>query len=497
MDILSHFQFPRAIGIAIDDLGWLNGSSQKLSGGPSRLGLKRNLDLNDYFPIVEIAKEVGIRLQGFFVLMEMDRLNTCAKYPTTTPNRDAFDNTLNISKKQIDIMNYVKKNAAYLEFGIHGVGHEYWESSQRTRAEWYNIEHKKPWPKQELEGHINCFKEIMTQYGLYERNKNSFPESFSPCAYGFHWNPNGEFSTGKLMADMEVKYAHTSFSKISYIKPPGLGKGGYDHGLLVLDRKLYGNKWYELSKIPVLPDEGPSANIIETHWPNWLAQDEVFQKEVSENWISYLKSIKNGSGYYLAKNTEQLYSQWLYKKYTKVNQLGKNEIIIDNTMMIDKAYQFSDLGNMVLMIPLKLDQHISEAFLDNEKIPVYYKENNFGFLYLSPLKQRKYRLKYKIGKKPLSNCISNVGTCNVYRVKQLSDRIEIYLKVYGTQEIKIRLSSQPDIIYSKNPNLKIMNNKYSKGKNKITIYGRNIQGETGKIIIKLKQTQKNNNVIES
>lgn len=127
--------FPRAFSIAIDDMGWNEGGSLGDQGGPWCAGIRRNFDVRDYKPIVEVGKAVGMRFQGVFILAEMDRENILAKYPTTTRQGTGFDNSTNIDDTQLEVMRFVQDNAAYLEFGLHGVGHEHFDNGVRTRAE--------------------------------------------------------------------------------------------------------------------------------------------------------------------------------------------------------------------------------------------------------------------------------------------------------------------------------------------------------------------------
>jgi phage terminase large subunit GpA-like protein len=56
----------------------------------------------------------------------MDRENVLAKYPTTTQQREKWDNSRRVSNEQLDIMKYVLNAASHMEFGLHGTGHEYW-----------------------------------------------------------------------------------------------------------------------------------------------------------------------------------------------------------------------------------------------------------------------------------------------------------------------------------------------------------------------------------
>jgi len=100
---------PEPFAMVTDDLGWVEGSSQGLENGPWRIGFRHRMDEQDYTPFVVIGEALGIRLQGAFILAEMDRLNVCAQYPTTTREKENWDNSDKISIHQIRSMDYVVK----------------------------------------------------------------------------------------------------------------------------------------------------------------------------------------------------------------------------------------------------------------------------------------------------------------------------------------------------------------------------------------------------
>ncbi len=129
--------FPRPFAFAIDDFGWIIGNDHGYGDhqGPFRIGIDRKMDVSNYKSVVKVAETKRIRLVGLFILGEMDRLNILGKYLTTNPDGKNWNNSKNISEEQIEIMDYVKENAAHLEFGLHGILHEYWpEANQRKRA---------------------------------------------------------------------------------------------------------------------------------------------------------------------------------------------------------------------------------------------------------------------------------------------------------------------------------------------------------------------------
>lgn len=480
--------FPRAFAFSIDDLGWNEGSnlSKNVPPGPLRVGIKRTFDLFDYKYIVEVARTVGVRIQCLFVLCEMDRENVLAKYPTTTQHREKWDNSHRVSDEQLDIMKYVLNAASHMEFGLHGTGHEYWaDDGIQRRAEWYNLIDREPWPEETLQQHIQGFREIMAQYGFTLQNGHTFPESFVACAYGYYWNPDGDYSLGKVLSQAGVKYANTDFGQIPELSPPQeVNGGGFDHGCHVINRMNYGNNYYELNSLPKVPVDMQGTDIIESHWANWLAADDILQPEVTAKFIDYYRHIQRFSNRYLAKNTEQLHSQWLYRKYARIMETEPGSVEIDNTQMPDDAYRNDILGNLVLKLKLDTNQHVTDATINGNLIPAYFEEEGFAFLYLPPLEKKKYKLHYRTGTALMPLHVYNDGTYNVYGLIKTDNQILITLKMYGRQTVKIRCS-KPEMVISVKDGLVVESFTFipEQGMLQIIVKGTNMQGNRG--IIKL------------
>ncbi len=474
--------FPRPFAMATDDLGWNKGSSLGDSGGPWRIGFRRNLDIRDYKPIVEVGKVIGVRFQSLFILSEMDRENVCRNYPTTTQQGEKFDNSVNVDDMQLEIMQYVKKNAAFMEFGLHGVGHEHWIDGKRDRAEWYDIYGEKPWSEQDSREHLKCFSEIMAQYGFTKENGQSFPESYVPTAYGYYWNPDGEYSTGKIMHEFGVKFINTLLEEVSELNPPIEFGGGFDHGTIVINRYNYGNHWYKPASLPTQPLEEYKTDFIEAHWANWLATDDYMQNDLNKQWIKYFQSIQKSKNHYLAKNTEQLHSQWFYNHFTEVTEPEIGLVKIDNSRMPDEVYDYSLLGNMVLKVELKDGEHLSSATLNGKAIACYFEEFGYGYIYLPELLQKTYKLKYSIGTEQLPLYVQNNGTYNVYSIKENKDEVNIELRMYGTQVVHIK-TSKPKSVISESKGLVIISKEYNDSENLLylELNGLDMQGETGNI----------------
>lgn len=481
---MSRIIFPRPFAIAIDDLGWINGHNEGEAGyGPYRLGIQRKMRVQDYVAVANLARQAGVRLQGLFILGELDRENFLGSYPTTTYLREKWDNTENISDLQVEMMEYVKKEAAHIEFGLHGIGHEFWpEDGKRRRAEWYNTVDDHPWPEEEIRNHLDCFVRIMKQYGLSVDNGHSFPESFVPCAYSYYWNPEGDYSLGKVLSEYGVKYANTDFTQIPECNPPSAPNGGgFDHGVHVMNRYNYGNLWYELGKLPTIALDEQPTDYIETHWPNLLAQDDFLQADVTAKWTAYYQGVQRSKDRYCAKNTAQMHSQWLYNQYVILTELGPGQLEVDNRRMPEEVYEGNFPANMVLKIALEAGQHVSEVRLNGVRIPAYYEDQGYGFLYLPRLLREKYVLEYELGAQPVQGVVWHDGTANIFEVNQTENKIKIDLCLYGTQKIRFISDAMPEVVISNNPGMRVLDWRIEDGWLSMQLTAHDLQGEIGSI----------------
>src|SRR5699024_5428119 len=163
-------------------------------------------------------------------------------------------------------------------------------------------------------------------------------------------------------------------------------------------------------------------------------------------WLNYLTSIQRHRDFYLAKNTEQLYSQWIYKEHTLVKEIYPGEVEINNNNMPNDAYENDILGNMVLSIKLNPGEHITYATLNGEIIPAYYENEGFGYLYLPKLDKKEYILEYSTGGELIRNTVYNTGTYNVYRIETEDESMVIDLKIYGVQTVEIYCDNPRSIV---------------------------------------------------
>jgi hypothetical protein len=461
----SAMNVPKPMAIDIDDLGWKEGWDLHESGGPYRLGLPRGrtMTLQDYEVIVYVSKAVGVRIKCLFVMSEFDRSNICAQYPTTNEQGIHWDNSALVNDNDFTIMDYVKQNAAHMEFGLHGVRHEFWsaETHKLSRAEWADNQKKRPYDI--LWGHMECFKKLIDQYGI------DFPKSVRTAAANYYYNPNDHEDTGVLMRTWGLKYATLPPDR-EYVT---------DHGLMVLLRSG-GVAWDAPNSAP---DSYPKTEFMTSHWTNFVDLDPANDRRAGDKWIAWFDKVKDDPNRYTTKNTAQLHSQFLYRKFAQISLTG-NTVYIDNRTMSNWAYTLELLGNLLLKHKLPDGEHISSASLNGGNIACYYEERGFAYVVLPKLEKRQYTLTFTTGTSEMPTYVLNDGTYNVERFQTGPESASVELEMYGTQEVKVKLLFEPNQVNSDNTDLEIENWHYRAPFIYMRVHGQNIQGELGVITIK-------------
>jgi len=455
---------PKPMAIDIDDLGWKEGWDLNQSGGPYRLGLPkgRMMTLDDYEVIVNIGRAAGVRIKCLFIMSEFDRSSICAQYPTTNEHGSDWDNSALVSDNDFVIMDYVKGNAAHIEFGLHGVRHEFWDAETRkpSRAEWADSQKKRPYDI--LWGHMECFKKLIDQYGI------DFPKSVRTAAANYYYNPDDPEDSGALMRAWGVKYATLPPNR-EYVT---------DHGLMVLMR-TGGVAWDAPNSAP---DVYPETEFMTSHWTNFVDVNAANNHQAGDKWIAWFNKVKDDPDRYTAKNTAQLHSQFLYRKFSKIS-VTTNTVVIDNNEMPDWAYTLELLGNLLLKHKLQDGEHISSVTLNDGQIACYYEQRGFAYIVLPRLQKKKYTLTFTTGTSDMPTYVLNDGTYNVEEFQSGPDNARVRLEMYGTQEVKVKLLFEPAEVTSNNDDLEIKRWRYEAPFINTVIHGRNIQGQTGTVSI--------------
>lgn len=254
-----------------------------------------------------------------------------------------------------------------------------------------------------------------------------------------------------------------------------------DHGLMVISR-AHKVRWHEISTAPT---EFVSDYHLIGHWPNFIELDPVKNHMAADKWIKWFNQIKDSPDRYLPKNTSQLFSQYLYKHYSNI-KINGNTVTIDNIKMPDWAYEKELLGNLLLKLPLKTGTHVSRASLNDGNIACYYEERGFGYIILPKLDKYIYTLTFSISTSEMSNYVLNEGTYNVDRFEIVADSAKVSVEMYGTQDVKVKLTSlKPIDVKSSNQSLIINLWKWEETTNTLVmnITATDAQGIKGDILI--------------
>jgi hypothetical protein len=503
---------PNGIGLGIDDLGWDSGYYRKDENG-SYTEEKRNWEVADYQNVIDIGRAAGSRLMTAWVMGALDKSGITLRPEYNPPStvsymtgRGTRPTEISDAGKVDEVMELVRISADAIDFGIHGVSHEHYYPRHdgtvgRVRAEWAfkpdgstGISHRYEWEEQILR--MECYIELVRQY--FDEETCSVPKSIVFPGHGYYYGDGtGSETTGRLMNLFGVKYANGSTKSCTTI-----GRGTIDNGLLFIDRG-FGAAYDSIAETPWDGIDYPDGQYLpdrfgwtEAHFPN-LWNTTVDDTDAFDKWVAYLTGLNDSPNRYLAPNTAQCSSQWLYRNYAGLTPVDTGSAIIDTSGIPPEAYQHDLLSTLVMKVPLKPGQHVSRAAIDKGAQIAGYHEDEFGYGYLlighesNPMGRlspdTRYTLQIETGDTfPDSYVDMYKKTFNLFSRNEFDDRFEIGIEMYGTQEVKMKTSQIPVSAASTNPNLTILKASYAAPFLTLTVSGKDIQGETGKLIVKIR-----------
>lgn len=486
---MKFFRIPYAIGLTIDDMGWQEGQDDRPTG-PPRLNSKEAPSIEFYDEVISMGKACGTRVQGSFVMSEFDRGNICAKACYNKPQspidvtEKGLDWTYEKDDSQVLIMNKVKEGNAYLELGLHGVRHGHFEDNKWHCSEWakrpprddkdrFITEERliRPWDSENKTSEViaDCYTELLRQY--FTEEEFPFPESFAPPTHVLYYD-NNDLTTGNCLSKRGVKYCNAKITGGVPLECPIPKEGVVDHGMHILDRR----------SIRAVPFDDSSH--VPSYFPRKFPWIEAHFKDfwyTGNQWSHYLYNINKKPGFVLAKNTEQVHSQYFYYKYAKITNLP-GKIILDTRNIPQEAYQHNLLSALVLKVPLGKKEHISEVNIENKNLSFcsYYKDVfKYGNItigsneFMGRLNPGVYEIKYKISKeKPKFFVDNSLDTYNIY---ELTDEY-IRIKIYGTQTIRFRTPNKLNI-----KSHSVVKSDYQDGYMLMTLKSKNMNGDIVKI----------------
>ncbi|WP_146947655.1 hypothetical protein [Cyclobacterium qasimii] len=312
---------PRPIQIVIDDVGWWSGEDGHTRQEPYRTGINRNHVPADYQAIVELGEKLGVRPQAATILCEWDRENILRNLPTSTWMREKWDNSNWVGPWLDEAAAIIRDNQNHYELTMHGVGHEYWEGKNATRAEWADSFGTMR-PLDQVELHLDYYEKLLEQNQL-----GPFPTSFVPTAFlhGFGLTGAHKTSMAAVIKKRGMNYINTPFYNMYNAEGAQYGLFGIDDGILTVDRGKDLLDWDVFGGKPSGILTGSTCGL---HWPNMLHADPSRNSEIVDGWVKHLAPYNDKPETLLARNSSSFRNQLVHHVCTKV-ALHENKINID------------------------------------------------------------------------------------------------------------------------------------------------------------------------
>lgn len=339
---------PMPIQIVIDDVGWWSGEDGNERQEPYRTGISRNHVPADYQAIVDLGIKLGVRPQAATILCEWDRENILRNLPTSTWMREKWDNSKWVGAWLDEAADIIRNNQNHYELTMHGVGHEYWQDENFTRAEWADHSGQMR-PLDQVELHLDYFEKLLDQNQL-----GPFPTSFVPTAFlhGFGLTGEHKISMAGVIKKRGINYINTPFYNMYNAKGAQFGLFGIDSGVITVDRGEDLLDWDVFGGKPSGVLTGPTCGL---HWPNLLHADPSRNSEIVDAWVKLLKPYNDKPETLLANNSSLFRNQLVHHVCTKV-QIREGKIDID----FREANKLNDqLSNNQLTIKIESERKLT------------------------------------------------------------------------------------------------------------------------------------------
>jgi len=285
------------VQLIIDDVGWVHGADESHMGKPYRNGVSRFHTIEDYQPIARIGKHLGIKPVIAMVLGDWDRDNILRDIPGATWMGSSWDNSeliKNFGDQLDEIVEFLNHNQDYLEIGMHGLQHEYWENGKMSRAQFYDEAGRMRTPSV-VEAHVDAFFRIMDRNGLKAEVKN-----FVPPAFCYECYDNG---MTKILKSYGFKYIQTQFKQMRNAPDAIIFE---EDGMLYIDRPDDELDWCETDVYPVKRITHPTYGL---HWSNVMCKNPQNNPVLAQQWINALENQVNEDHIILAKDSDDFANQ--------------------------------------------------------------------------------------------------------------------------------------------------------------------------------------------
>ena len=298
--------------VSIEDVGWWKGKDGSAFNEPFRTGMPRDHAPEDYFALADLGRQLDMKLLAGFVLCEWDRHDILKKLPSSTWVGKKWTSPYTNPEQKIKAAEIIKAAEQYIEFGLHGLGHEFWNRGVMQRSEFHDADCNMRDPD-EIRKHLSFFFNIMDQYHF-----NSGPKIFIPPALKHSFgDPDNGFQ--KILGEFGIESVTLRFSKAKLYSKPQTGKIAWENDVLLVERGESEIPWNRVAAGPEFKFDRP---VLALHWANMLHPDPEKNHFIIQKWADYIKTGSEEKGMLLVRDSGACFTQYCHKIMSEIKRSG-------------------------------------------------------------------------------------------------------------------------------------------------------------------------------
>lgn len=309
---------PMPLIVIIEDVGWWSGKDGSGYNQPFRTGMPRDHVPDDYKALAAFGKGLDMRVLAGFILCEWDKENILKNLPSATWMGRRWNMEDKYREYYKTAASIIKREKDYIEFGLHGVGHEFWQDGKMDRSEFHNSSGQMRDPD-EIRRHLAFFYKLMDQHGFDFQPRTFIPpalkHSFGNCDQGFQ----------KILSEFGIEHVTLIFDRSKLYRAPQTRTIGWENNILLVERGEADVPWHVVSAEPVFKFDRP---VMALHWANILDPDPEKNLIIVDKWVRYIKENAEKNGFLLSRDTSSCFTQYIHKVMSKIEKKGE-EFVID------------------------------------------------------------------------------------------------------------------------------------------------------------------------
>lgn len=290
---------PMPLYLLVEDVGWWQGFDGSASQEPYRNNFCRRHCLADYEALASLAKTLGMRIGLGMVLGEWDRLGCLKDVPGATWQGPDWTNAENRGSWLDQAAAFLNDNREYLEIGLHGLCHEFWQDGKMERSEFHDRNGRMRSPDI-VHRHLRGYADLLAQ-----NNLGDYPRLFVPPALN-HSFGNGPESFQAILAEYGIRYVITRFSRARQYSPPLHERMTWEEGVVLLERGDAPVSWDVPATSPPGHIPGP---ILPLHWGNLLHPNPERNDEAVNVWARAIGKTGSTMSTVLARDVADCFRQ--------------------------------------------------------------------------------------------------------------------------------------------------------------------------------------------